>query len=478
MTVWGEMTFEYTMVVTESIRRMLQALPKGARRDKLKERALTPKPDGATTWKFPVTFKMTSSLGFWKSRIAPRLGRKVERDMLQAAIPNSLNKRAAGGEEAMAGKGEVAPQTTANSFRSMYHVGRKLTFQEQRDSIPYSPQISGKWLCWDFSSWSGCPLGKECPRLHQTMKLQGLHWLILAQLARRGGHVSRTRIPPEGVDGYIQALREASAKTDYGSGKMKWQPKSEHTASGECRKINPAIGDPPSEFVEIDLTEMEQELESVLYATDAWVLSSPDAKIDWSKVTGLTPEQVETQDWWDASGLPVHGALDTHILNDLVKQGKPFRTNTAEATLRNLACVGCEKEKRLAEQALIDLKRIRDGKQQAEGVLWGIRREWGLFVGQDMKIGSLRFDVVDFGENIVLSNLTLKLTGAGEKREKNQRVMLHWGEAMSWQVKGRGKKFRTEAASTIRQWRFGRRKRYMQRRQSGKLDNREMQGSS
>ena len=66
MSVWGEMTFEYSTVVTEGIRRMIQALPHGPRvGDSKKER--TPRTDGAAAWKFPVTFKTTSPLGLRKS---------------------------------------------------------------------------------------------------------------------------------------------------------------------------------------------------------------------------------------------------------------------------------------------------------------------------------------------------------------------------------------------------------------------------
>ena len=42
MHVWGEMTFEYYVIVEESIRRTLQALPKYARRERLKERSFPP----------------------------------------------------------------------------------------------------------------------------------------------------------------------------------------------------------------------------------------------------------------------------------------------------------------------------------------------------------------------------------------------------------------------------------------------------
>ena len=444
MAVWDEMTFEYLMVVTEGIRRMLQALPKGARRDKLKEKALTPRMDGSATWKFPITFKMTNSLGFWKSRIVPRLERKVERDMLQSAIPQPQGKRAAGMVEEEYTE-EVIP-STANSFRSMYHAGRKLTYQEQRDSLPYAPQINGRMLCWDFSAWGGCSFGKDCTKLHQTMKLQGLHWLILAQLARRGGHVSRPRIPAESVDGYTQALREANGKSDIVSTKTVWQQKAGNTAAGCQRVLNPAIGEPPSEFVEIDLTELENELESVLYANDDWVHTTDNAVVDWARSEGLTREQLEVQDWWDASSLPVHGALETHVLNDLLTANKPCDMSTVEATLRNLAAQGCEKERCLADQALIDFKEVRAGRMKMDGVLWGVRREWGAFVSQDMHVGQLHFNIVDFGEDLLLDAATQGAIGAAERKEGNQCVMLHLGAALAWLIRGGGKTVPTRGA--------------------------------
>ena len=440
MAVWDEMVFEYTMVVTEGIRRLLQSLPKSARRDKLKERALTPKPDGTTIWKFPVTFKMTNGLGFWKSRIVPRLERKVEREMLQSAIPYAPGKRAAGREEDEdEGVEKGQDCATANSFRSMYPAGRKLTMQENRDSTPLAPQINGKVLCWDFSSWGGCPNGKDCPRLHQTMKLQGLHWLILAQLARRGGHVSRARIPVEAIDGYVQALRESHGKNETNGGKTTWQPKSQTTASGQERALNPCIGAPPGEFVDIELTELERELEEVLYATDDWIFPSDTASVDWTRSETLSLEQMEIQDWWDSSALPVHGLLETHILNDLLTVGKPFTVKTVEDTLHKLTRNGSDKERRLAEQALIDFKEMRAGKQQVDGVLWGIRREWGEFVSQDMHVGNLHFQVIDFGEDLLLDTTTQKLLGASSRKETNQCIILHLGAALAWHSRGRKK---------------------------------------
>ena len=429
LAVWDEMCFEYNMVIAEGVRRILQALPKGVRRDKLKEMALLPRQDGSATWKFPVTFKMTNPLGFWKSRIVPRLERKVERDMLHAAIPSGHGRRAAGMVEEDSGT-NMDEGKPANHYRSMYPAGRRLTVQEQRESRPFAPQTNGADLCWDFSSWSGCPKGKECNRVHQTTKLQGLHWLILAQLARRGGHVSRSRIEPDAVDGYIQALRESNAKYDSGAGKGMWQPKGINSAAGETRRVNPAVGMPPGEFLEVDLTALERELEEALYANDEWIFEEHKATVDWKKADSLTRSQREVQDWWDACALPVHGALDSHVLNDLLTVGKPFGIEIVERTLNMLLEQGSEKEKALAGQALVDFKAVRAGKQCVDGVIWGVRREWGSFTGQEMQIGNLHFEVVDLGENILLNADVQRVTGQVEKREQNQCILLHLAAAL------------------------------------------------
>ena len=105
--VWGEMMYEYNIVVAESTRRILQALHRAALRDRLEEKAPRPLKGGATLWKFPTAFQTKRIMGFWKSIALPRLGRRVERDMLNIAIPfNQCGKRAGGlaGDELLAKK--------------------------------------------------------------------------------------------------------------------------------------------------------------------------------------------------------------------------------------------------------------------------------------------------------------------------------------------------------------------------------------
>ena len=68
------------------------------------------------------------------------------------------------------------------------------------------------------------------------MSPNGLHFSMLMQMARRGGHKSGRRIEPDKIDGYIQALRDNAAseekskrtpptRKEQASWTPKWTPK-------------------------------------------------------------------------------------------------------------------------------------------------------------------------------------------------------------------------------------------------------------
>lgn len=69
--------------------------------------------------------------------------------------------------------------------------------------------------------------------------------------------------------------------------------------------------------------------------------------------------------------------MDVHGLNDLRLHGKPFEMPTIEHTMQKLIACGCEKEKRLSGKSLVDFKEVRAAKQMIDGVIWGMRQEWG-----------------------------------------------------------------------------------------------------
>ena len=127
--------------------------------------------------------------------------------------------------------------------------------------------------------------------------------------------------------------------------------------------VNPAIGQAPTEFINIDLAALEGELEAVMFATD-WIRNEPTALVDWGRADTPNTSQREVQNWREACALPVHGSLGAHVLIDLLSNGGPFGIGNAEQTFRRLAQNGCERDKTFAGQVVVDFKEMRDGGQE------------------------------------------------------------------------------------------------------------------
>ena len=91
---------------------------------------------------------------------------------------------------------------------------------------------------------------------------KNLHWLIRAQLAKRGGHRSQMGIAPDDAPGYISALRGTNSVGD-GEDRSKpvsiWKPESSQYAHAhtdgevltERANTNPAVGEVPGDFDDI-----------------------------------------------------------------------------------------------------------------------------------------------------------------------------------------------------------------------------------
>ena len=183
------------------------------------------------------------------------------------------------------------------------------------------------------------------------------------------GHVSRTRIIPESADGYAQALHAANARADRTKGTT-WKVIGAVTASGEGRAANLAIRDPPQEFAHIDLTALESR-------------NRPVGPFRSNCFCGLgairmpRKNTARSEGLAGAGALPVHGALEVHVVNDLLLMGKPYAIGTIEATLQRLAVTGFGEEKTSTGQPLMDFKDVRAAKQPSGEVVCGRDRSGG-----------------------------------------------------------------------------------------------------
>ena len=80
-----------------------------------------------------------------------------------------------------------------------YPAGKRLSPQEISRSVQRAPRDrGGKITCWDARVWAGCPkTGATCARSHEPIKgIANLHWTVQAQLIKRGGLKSGTKVDP------------------------------------------------------------------------------------------------------------------------------------------------------------------------------------------------------------------------------------------------------------------------------------------
>ena len=86
---------------------------------------------------------------------------------------------------------------------------RTVEFEAPKTHTPRG-NISGKPLCWKFSSNAGCGTrGTECQfGVRKMLKQTGLHWAVRAQIARLGGFKGQPILNEGEINGFIQSLRE------------------------------------------------------------------------------------------------------------------------------------------------------------------------------------------------------------------------------------------------------------------------------
>ena len=224
-----------------------------------------------------------------------------------------------------------------------------------------------------------------------------------------------------------------------------WLPKGSTTEAVFGRLTSPSIGQPPDVLLNVDVSELESEMEEVLYANDYWVHTKQKASVDRARSDSLTTDQREVQDWRDLSALAFHGASGAHVMRDFLLAGGLIDMGEVETTPKHLSAHGCDQEG-WGEKALTDFEDVRGGKQSADGVLWGIRRERGRRPGKDMQVGRIHFDVGDFGGDILLGKTTHRVTGTSGRGERNLCAILHIGAAMAWRSRGQGRSIPTRGS--------------------------------
>ena len=232
--------------------------------------------------------------------------------------------------------------------------------------------------------WGGCPRVDKRTKLHVAIRVDGLHFAILSQLAPRVGHVPRPRIPHGRFGGYIQSLREQiDAKPvrlpNWRAPRCEVKDSAVMTEWGG-RFLNSAIGQAPTDFAETDLTELGLEMGEVLYASDNWAYGyGPNGPVNWDRVRHLSDELKVAQDWRGGQSPPSRKNLGVRVLNDLKGRGDaPYMQGVLE-TIDRVTESGSSRDKKLAEEARAGTQSHAAGRCLSSEVQRGEKSACGSF---------------------------------------------------------------------------------------------------
>ena len=328
-----------------------------------------------------------------------------------------------------------------------------------------------------------CPFG-----LHRKMKRNDLHWTIRAQLARRGGIKGTTLLNAAAIDGFIQSLRdsaqqEAAAKRerppantntggysnegdnqlveartveetyptahmcdivpppglslDLDTGTLKhggsayiMDPMDTDTTNIPTGEPNMYAGIIPGDISKFDFTLLEENLRDILFGKDEWLTESPIETRNLKVELDSIEDQLDLKNLFTPYAPMVDRALHCPLLNwlgrNMAMHDGGFEPALAQE-LTNIMSSGNSHLRKLASESLANLRcldRFHAGEGGICRIWWGSSIALDDCTCQPVTIGPLHFNVVDFGDCIILNEFMQRKLASPDKDERNQCTLI------------------------------------------------------
>ena len=213
VATWEAFTYDYVYKMFEGMRRLGQFCRPSDDIVEIRRLALNRHPDGGIIWQPPFSFDMSSSQGYWRRNIIPRLEAGVERQGYASALDKVLGKVAP--KSRLRGKQKL-DSTVGAVNKDLFPLTEKLNKAEMNMALQNCPRKakSGNALCLDYNAHAGCQRGADCRFCHEYFGGKNLHWCIEAELIRRGGFRKRKTMisDPKEARTLIADLREKNAR--------------------------------------------------------------------------------------------------------------------------------------------------------------------------------------------------------------------------------------------------------------------------
>ena len=387
---------------------------------------------------------MVSPSGFWQAKFTPRFDAKLENGLISNALKSGLAFSSPTAGET------PGPSDEHDDKPHQFPTPGLLSEEEIKLSYAHAPMKDDVRICWDHSSRRSCQRGTSCSFNHSMIPTKNLHWIIRAQLEKRGGRRSQVRIAPDSVSGYIAALRETNSDGD-GKNTTKpvrmWKPKgggndSDHrTGETVTPSVNPAAGEVPPDFADIGYTALETKLNQIVYGSDSWAdATEPDHLTPWRDRSVLTSRQTALESWWGQYQPRIDAHIEPWIVHFMDKSPEPLTLELLKRGLSDLSRQGSSKQRFLAEEGLKSMDSARVGHQSTTQSYWGKVLRHGDFSPRELTIACFHFAVIDFGDSIPIQDALTRSTGDVENVERAQCVLLHLAAGILRNESGRSKR--------------------------------------
>ena len=190
VNTWGRMCFEYTETIRGGVRTTMRILPEGATREAFAALAMSPyRNSSKRLWRWPNVFSFSAANGMWKGRIIPEVEEHLEATRIQGSAhlrthsflfentgdaptkgKNGRRNRQGRTETGGDAPKDLKTETPNAGGETGYPIGKRLRVVEFEASNQHFPRDnkSGKPLCWNFNSNSGCATKGGNARLDYT----------------------------------------------------------------------------------------------------------------------------------------------------------------------------------------------------------------------------------------------------------------------------------------------------------------------
>ena len=149
----------------------------------------------------------------------------------------------------------------------------------------------------------------------------------------------------------------------------------------------------------------------------------------------LSQRQKDIDEWWNLDHRMPDETVACYLRNWMDQNGTELDWDDAyDSALNMISQKGSSRDRKVVAKYRAERKETGSLHQ----VTWGKTAKTEEYITQQLCIGDLDFDVVDFGESIPLTDHCRKLITCPDYQENKQCTLLHWADAVEWNAQKRG----------------------------------------